>query len=74
MQFSRTQPTKPGWYIAKFSFWYDLIQIKQITRRIMFSDREETLLQNMNGGSTHFSRWDCEWSEGLDLPILHHDL
>jgi hypothetical protein len=74
MQFSHTKPAEPGWYIAKFSFWYDLIQIKEITRPVMFSDRTETLLQNMNGASTHFSRWDCEWSERLELPVLHLNL
>lgn len=69
MKFSRTKPTEPGWYIAKFSFWYDLIKIDYKTTKD-WSDREETDLWQFNGAQTHFTRWDCEWSEKIDLPSL----
>lgn len=69
--FSREQPKEPGYYIARFSFWYDLIRIYdgQVYERYSH-EKLGVQLCNANGGSTHFSRWDCEWSQKIELPEL----
>lgn len=58
---TRTEPTAPGYYLA-FMMLTGTVECIRI-----IYDRTKEDLVNLNGGSTHFSRWNCIWSEKLEI-------
>ena len=52
-------PTEPGYYVA---MWFSGPQIIYIVK-----EDEGSGLRNLNGASTHFSRWDVNWSDRIEF-------
>lgn len=50
-------PTEPGIYLAFFTFGPELITIVEI----------DGDLRNLNGATTHFTRWNVMWSDKLEF-------
>lgn len=50
-------PTEQGYYIAFFATGPELIRIVEINGELF----------NMNGVSTHFSRWNVHWSDRIEF-------
>lgn len=57
-------PKEPGYYIAFFTFAPELIKIVET------ADGD---LRNMNGASTHYTRWNCLWSQKLTFDKIPCD-
>lgn len=54
----RNLPKAPGYYVAMWSLGPQLIYIV---------DDGEGGLRNTNGATTHFSRWDVNWSDRIEF-------
>lgn len=52
------QPTEPGYYVA---MWFNGPQIINIVA----DDKGQ--LRNTNGATTHFSRWNVNWSDRIEF-------
>jgi hypothetical protein len=52
------QPKAPGYYVAMWSLGPQLISIVH--------DANGDLI-NLNGATTHFSRWDVNWSDRVEF-------
>ncbi len=70
INFTKTQPTKVGWYMAKWGLTgrVTIHQVLWIEEHEAYGVRWEGQLR-ATGGSTHFSRWDCLWSDELDVGV-----
>lgn len=58
---NRTEPQFAGYYLA-----FMMLTGKFECIHIVYDLKTQDLI-NLNGGSTHFSRWNCIWSERLEI-------